>query len=146
MVQRLLSSDEFKMDPLVSVYCKYHPTTGCAHSRLAHWHEFRRRATDLAYRIKTSSSKEATNPIFTDYAPACAIINGFFTIFIELPRMTTGDIIQVGLMTLVANAFVAFLLNVSVVLLVCVECFYDSLKCYGGLTRLNRLARPMLSS
>lgn len=53
-----------------------------------------------------------------DYAPACAIINGFFTILIELPRMTTGDILQVGLMTLVANAFVAFLLNVSVVLLV----------------------------
>ncbi|KAI0469554.1 triose-phosphate transporter family-domain-containing protein [Xylaria cf. heliscus] len=73
MVQRLLSSDEFKMDPLVSVYY---------------------------------------------YAPACAVINGFFTIFIELPRMTTGDILQVGLITLVANAFVAFLLNVSVVLLI----------------------------
>ncbi|KAI1192119.1 triose-phosphate transporter family-domain-containing protein [Nemania serpens] len=73
MVQRLLSSDEFKMDPLVSVYY---------------------------------------------YAPACALINGFFTILIELPRMTMGDILQVGLMTLVANAFVAFLLNVSVVLLI----------------------------
>ncbi|KAI1815182.1 triose-phosphate transporter family-domain-containing protein [Poronia punctata] len=73
MVQRLLSSEEFKMDPLVSVYY---------------------------------------------YAPACAIINGFFTLFIELPRMTMGDILAVGLMTLVANAFVAFLLNVSVVLLI----------------------------
>ncbi|KAI0970696.1 triose-phosphate transporter family-domain-containing protein [Xylaria arbuscula] len=73
MVQRLLSSDEFKMDPLVSVYY---------------------------------------------YAPACAIINGFFTILIELPRMTTGDIFQVGLINLLANAFVAFLLNVSVVLLI----------------------------
>ncbi|KAI1353689.1 triose-phosphate transporter family-domain-containing protein [Xylaria sp. FL0043] len=73
MVQRLLSSDEFKMDPLVSVYY---------------------------------------------YAPACAIINGFFTILIELPRMTMADIFQVGLITLVANAFVAFLLNVSVVLLI----------------------------
>ncbi|RWA03531.1 hypothetical protein EKO27_g11573 [Xylaria grammica] len=73
MVQRLLSSDEFKMDPLVSVYY---------------------------------------------YAPACAIINGFFTILIELPRMTMGDILQVGLITLIANAFVAFLLNVSVVLLI----------------------------
>ncbi|KAI1740842.1 triose-phosphate transporter family-domain-containing protein [Xylaria scruposa] len=73
MVQRLLSSDEFKMDPLVSVYY---------------------------------------------YAPACAVINGFFTILIELPRMTTGDILQVGLITLIANAFVAFLLNVSVVLLI----------------------------
>ncbi|KAI1300637.1 triose-phosphate transporter family-domain-containing protein [Xylaria venustula] len=73
MVQRLLSSDEFKMDPLVSVYY---------------------------------------------YAPACAVINGFFTILIELPRMTTGDIFQVGLINLLANAFVAFLLNVSVVLLI----------------------------
>ncbi|KAI0549349.1 triose-phosphate transporter family-domain-containing protein [Xylaria curta] len=73
MVQRLLSSDEFKMDPLVSVYY---------------------------------------------YAPACAVINGFFTILIELPRMTMGDILQVGLITLIANAFVAFLLNVSVVLLI----------------------------
>ncbi|KAH8164392.1 hypothetical protein CIB48_g3858 [Xylaria polymorpha] len=73
MVQRLLSSDEFKMDPLVSVYY---------------------------------------------YAPACAVINGFFTILIELPRMTTADILQVGLITLIANAFVAFLLNVSVVLLI----------------------------
>ncbi|RYC63585.1 hypothetical protein CHU98_g2645 [Xylaria longipes] len=73
MVQRLLSSDEFKMDPLVSVYY---------------------------------------------YAPACALINGFFTILIELPRLTMGDILQVGLITLIANAFVAFLLNVSVVLLI----------------------------
>ncbi|KAI0447644.1 triose-phosphate transporter family-domain-containing protein [Xylaria telfairii] len=73
MVQRLLSSDEFKMDPLVSVYY---------------------------------------------YAPACAVINGFFTILIELPRMTSADILQVGLITLIANAFVAFLLNVSVVLLI----------------------------
>ncbi|KAI2628409.1 triose-phosphate transporter family-domain-containing protein [Xylaria nigripes] len=73
MVQRLLSSDEFKMDPLVSVYY---------------------------------------------YAPACAVINGFFTLLIEAPRMTMGDILNVGLITLIANAFVAFLLNVSVVLLI----------------------------
>ncbi|KAI1258576.1 triose-phosphate transporter family-domain-containing protein [Xylariaceae sp. FL1019] len=73
MVQRLLSSDDFKMDPLVSVYY---------------------------------------------YAPACAVINGFFTLLIELPRMTMLDILQVGLITLIANAFVAFLLNVSVVLLI----------------------------
>ncbi|KAI1330997.1 triose-phosphate transporter family-domain-containing protein [Xylariaceae sp. FL0255] len=73
MVQRILSSEEFKMDPLVSVYY---------------------------------------------YAPACALINGFFTLLIEVPRMTAGDIVQVGLITLIANAFVAFLLNVSVVLLI----------------------------
>lgn len=74
MVQRLLSSAEFKMDPLVSVYY---------------------------------------------YAPACAVINGFFTLLIEAPRMGLSDILAVGVFTLIANAFVAFLLNVSVVLLVC---------------------------
>ena len=73
MVQRLLSSAEFKMDPLVSVYY---------------------------------------------YAPACAVINGVFTLLIEAPRMTLADILAVGVFTLIANAFVAFLLNVSVVLLV----------------------------
>ncbi|KAI0485007.1 triose-phosphate transporter family-domain-containing protein [Xylariaceae sp. FL0804] len=73
MVQRLLSSDEFKMDPLVSVYY---------------------------------------------YAPACAIINGVVTLFVEAPRMTMLDITNLGLFTLIANAFVAFLLNVSVVLLI----------------------------
>ena len=73
MVQRLLSSADFKMDPMVSLYY---------------------------------------------FAPACAAINGVFTIFFELPKMTMGDIYNVGLMVLVVNAFVAFLLNVSVVLLV----------------------------
>ncbi len=75
MVQRILSSPEFKMDPLVSVYY---------------------------------------------YAPACAIINGVFTLFIEVPRMTMADVWNLGVFTLLANAFVAFLLNVSVVLLVCI--------------------------
>ena len=73
MVQRLLSSAEFKMDPLVSLYY---------------------------------------------YAPACAVINGVITIFIEIPKMSMADIYNLGMITLVANAFVAFLLNVSVVLLV----------------------------
>ncbi|KAH6983564.1 triose-phosphate transporter family-domain-containing protein [Ilyonectria sp. MPI-CAGE-AT-0026] len=73
MVQRLLSSAEFKMDPLVSLYY---------------------------------------------YAPACAVTNGIFTLFIEIPRITMGDIYGLGISTLVANAIVAFLLNVSVVLLI----------------------------
>ncbi|KAJ1334192.1 UDP-galf transporter [Microdochium nivale] len=73
MVQRLLSSAEFKMDPLVSVYY---------------------------------------------YAPACALINGVLTLFVEIPRMTMNDIYSVGVFVLIANAFVAFLLNVSVVLLI----------------------------
>ena len=73
MVQRLLSSADFKMDPLVSLYY---------------------------------------------FAPACATINGVFTLVMELPHMTMQDIYGVGFLTLLANAFVAFLLNVSVVLLV----------------------------
>jgi len=73
MVQRLLSSADFKMDPLVSLYY---------------------------------------------FAPACATINGTFTLVMELPRMTMQDIYGVGILTLFANAFVAFLLNVSVVFLV----------------------------
>lgn len=77
MVQRLLSSADFKMDPLVSLYY---------------------------------------------FAPACATINGLFTLFMELPRLTMQDIYGVGFLTLFANAFVAFLLNVSVVLLVCSTC------------------------
>ena len=53
------------------------------------------------------------------YAPACAVINGFILLFTELPQMTMADVDRVGLMTLLANASVAFLLNVSVVFLVC---------------------------
>lgn len=73
MVQRLLSSADFKMDPMVSLYY---------------------------------------------YAPACAVINGVITLFVEIPKMTMMDIYDLGIITLIANAFIAFLLNVAVVLLV----------------------------
>lgn len=73
LVQRLLSSGDFKMDPLVSLYY---------------------------------------------FAPACAVTNGLFTALVELPRLTMEDIYGLGPMILLANAFVAFLLNVSGVLLV----------------------------
>lgn len=73
LVQRLLSSGDFKMDPLVSLYY---------------------------------------------FAPACAVTNGLFTAIVELPRLTMNDIYNLGPMILLANAFVAFLLNVSGVLLV----------------------------
>ncbi|KAF2225127.1 triose-phosphate transporter family-domain-containing protein [Elsinoe ampelina] len=52
------------------------------------------------------------------FAPACAAINAFFTLFIEMPRMSLDRILTLGISTLVANAFVAFLLNISVVLLI----------------------------
>lgn len=73
LVQRLLGSGDFKMDPLVSLYY---------------------------------------------FAPACAVTNCLFTALVELPRLTMDDIYNLGPMILFANAFVAFLLNVSGVLLV----------------------------
>lgn len=73
MVQRLLSSAEFKMDPLVSLYY---------------------------------------------FAPVCALMNGVVALFTEVPGMTMKNVYDVGIVTLVANAMVAFLLNVSVVFLI----------------------------
>lgn len=79
MVQRLLSSAEFKMDPLVSLYY---------------------------------------------FAPVCAVMNGVTTLFLEAPKMSMTDIYNVGLITLLANAMVAFMLNVSVVFLVSFLSFF----------------------
>ncbi|GME39797.1 hypothetical protein GTA08_BOTSDO03034 [Neofusicoccum parvum] len=73
MVQKLLSSSEFQMDPLVSLYY---------------------------------------------FAPACALINGVATLVWEVPKLAIADIYRVGPLTLLANACVAFLLNVSVVFLI----------------------------
>jgi hypothetical protein len=53
------------------------------------------------------------------YAPACAVINAICTLFIEIPTMQMSDIYRVGIFVLIANAAVAFALNVSVVFLVC---------------------------
>lgn len=73
MVQRLLSSAEYKMDPLVSLYY---------------------------------------------FAPVCALMNGAAALFTEVPTMTMKNIYDVGIPMLIANAMVAFMLNVSVVFLV----------------------------
>jgi hypothetical protein len=73
MVQKLLSSAEFKMDPLVSLYY---------------------------------------------FAPACAVMNGIVSLFVEVPKMSWSDIEKVGYFVLLLNALVAFALNVSVVFLV----------------------------
>ncbi|KAJ5174643.1 sugar phosphate/phosphate translocator [Penicillium canariense] len=73
MVQRLLSSAEYKMDPMVSLYY---------------------------------------------FAPVCAVMNGVVALFIEFPRLTMDHIYGVGIWVLLANAMVAFLLNVSVVFLI----------------------------
>ncbi|EXJ67528.1 uncharacterized protein A1O5_09541 [Cladophialophora psammophila CBS 110553] len=73
LVQRLLSSAEFKMDPLVSLYY---------------------------------------------FAPVCAVMNGVTAMVLEIPSMSMQNVYDVGIFLLVANAMVAFLLNVSVVFLI----------------------------
>ena len=73
MVQRLLSSAEFKMDPLVSLYY---------------------------------------------FAPACATMNFVVALVTEFPKMSLAELSRVGGFVFLANAMVAFALNVSVVFLV----------------------------
>lgn len=73
MVQQLLSSAEYKMDPLVSLYY---------------------------------------------FAPVCAAMNFIMYVIFEGSSISLGHITHVGLLTLLANAMVAFCLNVSVVFLV----------------------------
>lgn len=73
MVERLLSSSEFKMDPMVSVYY---------------------------------------------FAPVCAFMNFLVFLIFEAPEMTVAKIMDLGLFTLLANATVAFMLNLAVVFLV----------------------------
>lgn len=74
MVQRLLTSADFKMDPLVSVYY---------------------------------------------FAPVCALMNGAVALIWEVPKVSMDDVYRVGLFTFFLNGMCAFMLNVSVVLLVC---------------------------
>lgn len=45
-------------------------------------------------------------------------MNGAVSLFTEIPRMSMQNIYDIGFVVLVANAMVAFLLNVSVVFLV----------------------------
>lgn len=52
------------------------------------------------------------------FAPVCALLNGVIALFIEVPRMTFVEVQNLGFSVLIANAMVAFLLNVSVVFLV----------------------------
>ena len=73
MVEKLLSSAEYKMDPLVSLYY---------------------------------------------FAPVCAVMNGIVSLVFEVPSFSMQHVYNVGILTLLSNAMVAFLLNVSVVFLV----------------------------
>jgi hypothetical protein len=52
------------------------------------------------------------------YAPICTVMNLAASLLFEVPDMSMKDIYNVGIANLFANALVAFLLNVSLVLLV----------------------------
>lgn len=73
LVQKLLNGDEYKMDPLVSLYY---------------------------------------------FAPVCAVMNGVVALFFEVPYISIQEVYGIGAPILIANAMVAFLLNVSAVFLV----------------------------
>jgi hypothetical protein len=67
-----------------------------------------------------SSAEHRMDPLVSLYyfAPVCALMNGITALFLEVPHITMQQIFDVGLLKLVANATVAFMLNVSVVFLV----------------------------
>ena len=52
------------------------------------------------------------------FAPACACMNFVMFLFLELHKISMAKIMELGLFTLLANASVAFMLNVAVVFLV----------------------------
>ena len=52
------------------------------------------------------------------FAPACAVMNFVIWLFLEMHKMEVQHIYDLGLFTLLANATVAFALNVAVVFLI----------------------------
>ena len=103
MVQRLLSSAEYKMDPLVSLYY---------------------------------------------FAPVCGVMNSLAALVIEVPGMSMKNIYDVGVFMLIANAMVAFLLNVSVVFLVSSEAVLqpELVLTVSRLAKPHRLSSPSVAS
>lgn len=53
------------------------------------------------------------------FAPVCACMNGVVALLMEVPLLSTAQIYDLGLFTLLANASIAFMLNLAVVFLVC---------------------------
>jgi hypothetical protein len=52
------------------------------------------------------------------FAPICALMNGLLAFVLEVPKVKIAEVLVVGIPELIANAVVAFLLNVSIVFLV----------------------------
>ncbi|EGD99296.1 hypothetical protein TESG_06565 [Trichophyton tonsurans CBS 112818] len=67
-----------------------------------------------------SAAEYKMDPLISLYyfAPVCAVMNGVVALFMEVPDLTMDHIYKAGVITLLANAMVAFLLNVSVVFLI----------------------------
>ena len=75
----------------------------------------------LVQKLLTPDNDKKMDPLVSLYyfAPACAVFNGIVAAVLEGPHMTMQHILDVGLWVLLANAAVAFLLNVVMVLSVC---------------------------
>ncbi|KAM3514862.1 hypothetical protein MY11210_001467 [Beauveria gryllotalpidicola] len=52
------------------------------------------------------------------FAPVCAALNGVIALVTEVPRCTVAEVLDVGLSTFFLNGLCAFMLNVSLVLLI----------------------------
>jgi hypothetical protein len=98
LVQKLLNGEEYKMDPLVSLYY---------------------------------------------FAPVCTAMNAIIALFLEVPRISINEVYGIGAPILIANALVAFLLNVSAVFLVSAP---PSLTIINVKANQLRLAEPHLLS
>jgi hypothetical protein len=57
------------------------------------------------------------------YAPVCAVTNLIVALIFEMPTFEFSRLVSIGPSVLIANAAVAFLLNVSSLLLVCIFIF-----------------------
>ncbi len=76
-----------------------------------------------------NSPESKMDPLVSLYyfAPVCTIMNGLVAIVWEVPKISMTEIYAIGLPIFVANAVIAFLLNVSVVFLVSSETPSDQL-------------------
>lgn len=73
------------------------------------------------------------------FAPVCAFMNLTVALFWEIPNVTMEQVYAVGLWTLLLNASIAFMLNVSVVFLVSSYLPYSASQ---TLTPIHRSAKP----
>jgi hypothetical protein len=83
---------------------------------------FKKAITDSRYlEILLNGEGQNMDPLVSlyYYAPVCAVMNGVVAVVMEMGTLTMEDVWRVGVWILLANAGVAFLLNVSSVFLVC---------------------------